>query len=59
MAKYKPEPPKDADEKVCELCGDKCENRTGCSRCGRMICPACEAAGDGDEADEPICEECF
>lgn len=44
--------------KYCEICAAETEFRLGCSRCGRMICPRCEAAGDEGD-DEIICELCF
>lgn len=44
---------------ICEICGEETDTFSGCCRCGRLICPSCEAAVPDDEADEPICEECF
>jgi hypothetical protein len=43
---------------VCELCEEETEDVSGCSKCGRLICPMCEAATAEDEV-EIICEECF
>jgi hypothetical protein len=43
----------------CESCGEETDVFVGCSRCGKLVCPACEAAVPDDEAGEPICEECF
>lgn len=44
----------------CELCGEECEHRSGCSRCGRFVCDGCLAAYPEDEdPGEPVCEECF
>lgn len=59
MAKKKADA-KATEPKQCELCGDRCENRIGCSVCGKMICPACEAARPEDEQDgDVVCEQCF
>lgn len=43
----------------CEVCGCKTEILVGCCVCGRLIGPCCEAAVPDDEAEDPICEECF
>lgn len=43
----------------CEMCGTETDVPVGCSMCGRLVCPDCEAALPDDEADEPVCEECF
>jgi len=43
----------------CERCGKETEDFVGCCRCGRFVCLECQAAQPEDEADEPVCEECF
>ena len=43
---------------TCEICEEETSIFIACSKCGRFICPNCEAA-DEEEEDEPICEECF